>query len=115
MQENNNGKEIRRGIQRYKVGDPILFNDLADSFFTKNKEQVPIIHNNMKGRIVDFRLLEAGKVTERIQFDIEIDKPLMNLQEQDLDFQIIGVSEKGNSKVQMKMMIVYLRIWYHFK
>lgn len=103
MQENNNGKEIRRGIQRYKVGDPILFNDLADSFFTKNKEQVPIIHNNMKGRIVDFRLLEAGKVTERIQFDIEIDKPLMNLQEQDLDFQIIGVSEKGNSIIRFEV------------
>lgn len=93
----------RRGIQRYKVGDPILFNDLADSFFTKNKEQVPIIHNNMKGRIVDFRLLEAGKVTERIQFDIEIDKPLMNLQEQDLDFQIIGVSEKGNSIIRFEV------------
>lgn len=103
MQENNNGKEIRRGIQRYKVGDPILFNDLADSFFTKNKEQVPIIHNNMKGRIVDFRLLEAGKVTERIQFDIEIDKPLMNFQEQDLDFQIIGVSEKGNSIIRFEV------------
>lgn len=48
----------------------------------------------MKGRIEDFRLLEAGKVTERIQFDIEIDKPLMNLDDKDLDFQVIGVSEK---------------------
>lgn len=57
----------------------------------------------MKGRIVDFRLLEAGKVTERIQFDIEIDKPLMNLQEQDLDFQIIGVSEKGNSIIRFEV------------
>lgn len=103
MQENNNGKEIRRGIQRYKVGDPILFNDLADSFFTKNKEQVPIIHNNMKGRIEDFRLLEAGKVTERIQFDIEIDKPLMNLDDKDLDFQVIGVSEKGNSIIRFEV------------
>ena len=103
MQENNNGKEIRRGIQRYKVGDPILFNDLADSFFTKNKEQVPIIHNNMKGRIEDFRLLEAGKVTERIQFDIEIDKPLMNLDDKDLDFQVIGVSEKGDSIIRFEV------------
>ena len=103
MQENNNGKEIRRGIQRYKVGDPILFNDLADSFFTKNKEQVPIIQNNMKGRIVDFRLLEAGKVTERIQFDIEIDKPLMNLDDKGLDFQVIGVSEKGNSIIRFEV------------
>lgn len=100
MQENNNGKEIRRGIQRYKVGDPILFNDSADAFFVKNKEQVPVIHNNMKGKIVDFRLVEAGKVTERVQFDIEIEKPLMNLETEDMDFQVIGVSDKGNSIIR---------------
>ena len=52
------------------------------------------------GRIEDFRLLEAGKVTERIQFDIEIDKPLMNLDDKDLDFQVIGVSEKENSIIR---------------
>ena len=40
MQENNKGKEIRRGIQRYKVGDPVLFNDSADAFFSKDKEQM---------------------------------------------------------------------------
>lgn len=100
MQESNNGKEIRRGIQRYKVGDPILFNDSADAFFVKNKEQVPVIHNNMKGKIVDFRLVEAGKVTERVQFDIEIEKPLMNLETEDMDFQVIGVSDKGNSIIR---------------
>lgn len=37
MQENNNGKEIWRGVQRYKVGDPILFNDTADKFFCRSK------------------------------------------------------------------------------
>lgn len=35
MQENNKGKEILRGIQRYKVDDPILFNDSADHFFSQ--------------------------------------------------------------------------------
>ena len=103
MQENNNEKEIRRGIQRYKVGDPILFNDSADAFFMKNKEQVPIIHNNMKGKIVDFRLLEAGKVTERIQFDIEIEKPLMSLDNENVDFQVIGASDKGNSIIRFEV------------
>lgn len=38
MQENNNGKEVWRGIQRYKVGDHILFNDSADKFFSRNKD-----------------------------------------------------------------------------
>lgn len=100
MQENNNRKGIWRGIQRYKVGDPILFNDSADAFFTKSKEQIPIIHNNMKGRIVDFCLLETGKVTEHIQFDIEIERPLMNLDSEKVDFQVVGVSEKGNSIIR---------------
>lgn len=103
MQENNNRKEIRRGIQRYKVGDPILFNDSADAFFTKSKDQIPIIHNNMKGKIVDFRLLEAGKITERIQFDIEIERPLMNLDNENIDFQVVGVSEKGNSIIRFEV------------
>lgn len=103
MQENNKGKEISRGIQRYKVGDPILFNDAADSFFTKSKEQIPIIHNNMKGKIVDFRLLEAGKVTERIQFDIEIERPLMNLDNENVDFQVIGASDNGNSIIRFEV------------
>ena len=42
-------------------------------------------------------------VTERIQFDIEIDKPLMNLDDKDLDFQVIGVSEKGNSIIRFEV------------
>ena len=100
MQENNNGREVRRGIQRYKIGDPILFNDSADAFFTKNKEQIPIIYNNMKGKIVDFRILDAEKVTERIQFDIEIEKPLMNLANENMDFEVIGVSKNGNSIIR---------------
>ena len=100
MQENNLGKEIRRGIHRYKVGDPILFNDSADTFFIKNEKQIPIIHNNMKGKIFDFRLLEEGKVTERIQFDIEIEKPLMNLDDENMDFQVVGISDKGNSIIR---------------
>ena len=100
MQENNNGKEIWRGIQRYKVGDPILFNDSADNFFRQNKEQVPIIHNNMKAQIVDFITLDKDKPTERIQFDIEIDRPLIDLNVNDYDFEIIGYAGNGNSIIR---------------
>lgn len=100
MQENNSGKEIWRGIQRYKVGDPILFNDSADQFFSVNKDQLPIIHNNIKGRIVDFCVQDAGKATERIQFDVEIDKPLIDLSSKDLNFEIIGNAISGNSIIR---------------
>lgn len=103
MQENNNGKEIWRGIQRYKVGDPVLFNDSADKFFCRNKEQIPIIHNNMKARIADFITLDKDKPTERIQFDIEIDRPLIDLDVDDYDFEIIGNTENGCSIIRFEV------------
>lgn len=96
MQENNNGKEIWRGIQRYKVGDKILFNDSADKFFSQNQYQVPVIHNNMSGRIVDFTIIDVDKPTERIQFDIEIDRQHIDLNENNDGFEIIGMAENNN-------------------
>ena len=100
MQENNSGKEIWRGIQRYKVGDPILFNDSADQFFSVNNEQTPIIHNNMKGKIIDFCVKDYRKVNERIQFDIEIDRPLIDFNSEDFKFEIINNSANGNSIIR---------------
>jgi len=100
MQENNNGKEIYRGIQRYKVGDPILFNDSADSFFNSEEDESPVIHNNMKAKIMDFRILNEGQVTESIQFDIELDKPLIELNIENRSFEIIGTNSDGNSIIR---------------
>lgn len=103
MQENNNGKEIYRGIHRYKVGDPILFNDSADSFFSNDSEEVPIIHNNMKAKIVDFRVLNDGQANESIQFDIELDKPLIELNMENRNFIIIGTNNEGNSIIRFEV------------
>lgn len=100
LQESNPGKEIWRGIQRYKVGDPILFNDSADKFFTRTEDQIPIIHNNMTGHIVDFLLLNEGRATEGIQFDIEIDRPLIDMDMKDMDFTIVGNASNGNSIIR---------------
>ena len=84
----------------YKVGDPILFNDAADSFFTRTDDQIPIVHNNMTGHIIDFQLLNEGKATEGIQFDIEIDKPLIDMDTNDMDFTIVGNAPNGNSIIR---------------
>lgn len=100
LQESNSGKEIWRGVQRYKVGDPILFNDLADKFFTQIDDQVPIIHNNMKGRIIDFEVLNEGAANESIQFDIEIDRPLIEMNAKDMDFTIVKNTTNGNSIIR---------------
>ena len=100
LQESNTGKAIWRGIQRYKVGDPILFNDASDKFFTRTEDQLPVIHNNMTGHIVDFLLLNEGKATEGIQFDIEIDQPLIDMDMKDMDFTIVGTAGNGNSIIR---------------
>ena len=100
LQEINTGKEIWRGVQRYKVGDPILFNDTADKFFTKTDDQIPVIHNNMTGRIVDFELLNEGKANEGIQFDVEIDRPLIDMDTKNMDFTIISNTANGNSVIR---------------
>lgn len=52
----------------------------------------------MKARIVDFVILDKGDPTECIQFDIEIDRPLIDLNVD--DFEIIGNTENGNSIIR---------------
>lgn len=103
MQENNSGKEIYRGIQRYKVSDPVLFNDAADSFFSNDEDDVPVIHNNMKAKIVDFVALNVGQANESIQFDVELDKPLMELNMENRNFSIIGTNKEGNSIIRFEV------------
>lgn len=103
MQENNSGKEIYRGIQRYKVGDPILFNDAADSFFSSDEDEIPVIHNNMKAKIVDFAVLNGGQANESIQFDVELDKPLIELNMENHNFTIIGTNQEGNSIIRFEV------------
>ena len=96
MQENNNGKEVWREVQRYKVGDPVIFNESADEFFEPEDGSLPLVHNNTQGRINDFDILDNGLPTERIQFDIEINVPLINLNENKQIFEIVETSDKSS-------------------
>ncbi|MGW8184619.1 MAG: ATP-dependent DNA helicase [Candidatus Moraniibacteriota bacterium] len=87
LQSNNENPPIDWGIQTYKVGDPILFNE--------TERFAPIIHNNMKGRIVGI-----DKSENQIQFDIEIDKAINELQAFGYDFELIESIESGNSIIR---------------
>lgn len=61
LQTVNKNKSCEIDVKRYKVGDPILFNE------TQRFGQE--IHNNVKGKIIDFEKIDGG-----IQFDIQINK-----------------------------------------
>lgn len=87
LQSSNENPLIDWGIQTYKVGDPVLFNE-TDRF-------APIIYNNLKGRIVGI-----DKSEDQIQFDIEIDKAINELQASSYDFELIGSAENENSIVR---------------
>jgi ATP-dependent exoDNAse (exonuclease V) alpha subunit len=63
LQSSNPGAATTWGVSMYKVGDPVLFYE--------TERFRPVIYNNLKGRIVSI-----DHVPGRIQFDVELDRPL---------------------------------------
>lgn len=84
LQSSNPNPEIVWGINTYKIGDPVLFNE-SDRF-------APLIYNNMKGRIKDIETTD-----NKIRFDIELDIAITDWEAEDYDFSLVGTSDKGNS------------------
>ncbi len=89
--QNSNPKEgVIWGINTYKVGDPILFNE--SNIFS------PLIHNNSKGRIVDIRPEE-----QQIWFDIELEESINEIDAWGYNFELIGESEAGKSIISFSV------------
>lgn len=78
-------------VQRYKVGDPILFLD--------SERFSPVIHNNMKGIIRGISILDRETTEERIQFDIEIPKVISEFDADNSGLQLIECSEDEEKSV----------------
>lgn len=70
LQSNNPGAATTWRVSTYKVGDPVLFYE--------TERFRPVIYNNLKGRVVGI-----DHVPGRIQFDVELDRPLS-------DFDVVG-------------------------
>jgi len=87
LQGNNTSLPIQWGINIYKVNDPILFNE--------SERFAPLIYNNLKGKIIAIDVYE-----DNIQFEIEIDKVINELDAENYDFQFIGTSQNGNSIIR---------------
>ena len=92
LQGNNENAPILWGNLIYKVGDPILFND--------TKRFGPSIYNNLKGKIVDINIVE-----DNIQFDIEIDKSITEMDTFQRDFDLIDNLSNGNSIIRFYVAI----------
>lgn len=80
LQNSNPNTGVVWGINTYKVGDPILFNE--SNIFS------PLIHNNSKGRIVGIHPEE-----QQLRFDIELEESINELDADGYDFELMGGSE----------------------
>lgn len=84
LQNNNPNEDVLWGLNHYKIGDPILFNE--SNVFS------PLIHNNSKGRIVGIRPEE-----QKIWFDVELEEAINGFKALGYAFKLTGQSENGNS------------------
>lgn len=89
LQANNQNNAIEWRSLIYKVNDPILFNE--------TKRFGGAIYNNLKGKIVDVKVLD-----KQIEFDIEIDKVVNALDTQWYDFDLVS-SDRHKSVIRFKV------------
>jgi ATP-dependent exoDNAse (exonuclease V) alpha subunit len=87
LQEANPNPAVPWGLQLYKIGDPILFNE--------SERFKPVIYNNIKGWIADIQL-----IGDHIQFDIEVDKSINGLEARYCDFELLKNSAAGRSFIR---------------
>ena len=95
LQESNPNEAVQWGIQQYKIGDPVLFNE-SDRF-------APVIYNNMKGKIVGIEVINPDEAAGYIQFDIELTKVINGMDAWMHDFELLENSERGNSVIRFKV------------
>ncbi len=92
MQENNPYKEVEWGIQKFKVNDPILFNE-SDRF-------KGIIYNNMKGKIIRIEILNKETEDECISFDIELDRKINKDSIKEIDLELLDDIDDKKSTIR---------------
>lgn len=92
LQESNPNDPVYWGIQQYKVNDPVLFNESG--------RFDPVIYNNMKGRIIGINILDREEPSERIQFDVEIDRAISGVDAFGMNFELLDSIENKKSVIR---------------
>lgn len=90
LQQKNPNTPYFIGLNEYKTGDPVLFNENSEIF-------EPLLYNNAKGKIVDIK-----NNSDSLIFQIELDKSINEL-ELVQGISLTGLSENGNSVIQFKV------------
>lgn len=87
LQSSNTNQIVNWGVNTYKVGDPVLFNE-SDRFS-------PLIYNNLKGKIVDIELGE-----KKIFFSIEIDMIITEIDAHTYGFELLESNHSNKSIIK---------------
>lgn len=87
LQDCNPNKEFTFGINTYKVGDPVLFCEV--------KRFSNILYNNLKGIISNIVEEES-----KIWFEIEIEKPLTELDVNGTDVELVEITDHFTSIIR---------------
>lgn len=90
LQGNNSSPSVRIGVQTYKIGDPILFNE--------SNRFAPLIYNNLKGKI-----LNIEKEEECIYFTIEIYMVVNELDISGLNLELLDSVTDNTSVIRFKV------------
>lgn len=90
LQNSNTNDGVIWGINTYKIGDPVLFNE--SNIFS------PLIHNNSKGKIVGIY-----PENKKIRFDIELEEAINEIDALNYDFALVGKSSCGNSIISFNV------------
>lgn len=90
LQNNNENPPFLWETHTYKVSDPIIFNESG--------RFSPLIYNNLKGKIINIELFE-----NEIQFDIEIDLVINEIDANFYDFELLENANNGNSIIRFKV------------
>lgn len=89
---NNKSKAYRWGLWTFKVGDPILFNE--------SERFMPVLYNNLKGKIVDISLDEEE---DCIWFSIKVEKEISEDEVWHTDLKLLESDEEGKSIVKFRV------------
>lgn len=92
LQENNPNQPIRWGLMTYKIGDPILFNE--------SERYTPLLYNNLKGKIINIE----KENDEKIEFTLEIDKSINELDLNDMDIDLLDCNTPGRSIIRFPVI-----------
>ena len=84
LQSNNSNIAYEWGINTYKVGDPILFNDL--------NRFSPVLYNNLKGEI-----LNISKADDHITFDILVNIVIEDYQAYSVGLEVLSRKDSSTT------------------